>query len=64
MKILRAALVLAAVIVAAIAANVGLLAMANGGRESAGTLSLRGALHPAPTLPTTRPAEPGEHDDD
>lgn len=65
MKILRAVLVLAVVVVAAIAANVGLLAMANGGHEPAGALSPRAALRPAPPPPTAvRPAEPGENSDD
>jgi hypothetical protein len=65
MKILRAVLILAAVVAAAIAANVGLLAMANGGREPAGNLSPRAGLRPAPLPPpATGPVEPGERNDD
>jgi hypothetical protein len=65
MSVLRAALLVAAIIAAAIAANVGLLALANGGREPAGTLSPRTALRPAPVPAATgRAVEPGEHEDD
>ena len=72
MKIVRAVLVIAVVVAAAIAANVALLGTANGGREPAGTLSPRTALRPAPVVsehrasgtPARHHVEPGERSDD